>query len=112
MDIARRDAGTRTWVIEIPFAEWYTVGLVGRILGTSSGVRPAIKRGTLRAYRVNGVIMIKHDDLLAYLKRREDRQDAVDLSAATIVEIIPDDTPQAPTEPQRSNEEYTYPDFQ
>lgn len=77
------------WEQTIPVKEWYTVQDVCVIMNVGGpSVYGAIKRGTLKAYRVSGVVHVKHEDLIAYLARRS-AAPSFDPSALVIEEIVP-----------------------
>jgi excisionase family DNA binding protein len=77
------------WEQTVPAKDWYTVQDVCVIMDVGGpSVYGAIKRGTLKAWRVQGVVHVKHEDLLAYLARRS-AAPSFDPSALVIEEIIP-----------------------
>lgn len=60
------------WVQTIPQKEWYSAQDVAVILniGTTQ-VYGSVNRATLQGYKVDGVVRIRHEDLVAYIERRE-----------------------------------------
>lgn len=71
MHAAELNTKGKVWTQTVPQKEYYTVKNVSVILDVGPvQIRGWIKRGTLKAYRVNGVISVKHEDLVAYIARR------------------------------------------
>jgi excisionase family DNA binding protein len=55
------------WTNSYPVREYYTVQEVAMVTGMgTTSIYSSIKRGTMKAYRVNGVVHVKHEDLIAY----------------------------------------------
>jgi excisionase family DNA binding protein len=78
------------WEQTVAVQEWYSVQDVCTILAVGNpSVYGAIKRGTLKAYRVSGVVKVKHDDLVSYIARRS-AEPSLDPGALQIEEIIPE----------------------
>lgn len=88
MRAADWDEAQGEWIHHIPSQEYYSVQEVSTILDTGGpSVRNSIKRGTIKAYKVNGVVKVQHDDLLAYIARRQAIPTAGEL---VIEEIVPE----------------------
>lgn len=90
MRAAEFDSANEVWVQRTPQKEWYTIQDVCTILDVGGpSVYGAIKRGTLRGFRVNGVAHVKHVDLINYISRRQGEAE-YDASGFVIEEIVPD----------------------
>ena len=80
----------QVWEQKILVREYYTVQEVCTILNVGGpGVYGAIKRGTLRGVRINQVVHVAHDALLAYLSRRSNAP-VFDPTQLVIEDIVPD----------------------
>ncbi len=91
MNAASYDTKRNVWIQEIPQKEYYTIQDCCIILNVGGpSVYGAVKRGTLKATRVNGKLHARHAALVAYINRREQVQVAFDPSTVTIEEVIPD----------------------
>lgn len=70
ISIAALDTAHRRWIMEVPFDEVYTVMEVTRILGQApTMVYSYIYRGKIQGYKIDGVMHIRHSDLVAFVKR-------------------------------------------
>lgn len=71
MHAASFDVKTKIWTQKIAYQQYYSVQTVCTILGVGSpSIYSALHRGTLKGYRVGGVAHVKHEDLMAYIARR------------------------------------------
>jgi len=73
-NIARYDSERNEWVKTVPGSKFYSLQKVAEILGVGGpSVYQAIKRGTLRAFKnpATGSIVVTHDDLMAYIQKRQ-----------------------------------------
>lgn len=70
--IAAHDAKNKRWLVAVPFDDVYTVMEVVRILGQpATMVYSYINKGKLPAYKIDGVLHVKHDDLVGFIKRHK-----------------------------------------
>lgn len=88
------DNDNNQWVQIIPQREYYSIQDASHILdmGTTQ-IYGSIKRGTIVAYKVDGVVRIKHDDMIEYINKRG----AVSSPRGIIELIVPLPTSRAPT---------------
>jgi len=78
------------WIQAVPVKDYYTVQDVCTILNVGGpSVYGAIKRGTLRGVRVNGVAHVRHEALVAYIARRG-QATTFDPSQLVIEDIVPE----------------------
>lgn len=78
------------WEQTVPVKEYYTIQDVCTILDVGGpSVYGAVKRGTLRGVRINGIAHVRHDALLAYINRRGQAK-TFDPSSLVIEDIIPE----------------------
>lgn len=71
MRIASQDNKNEQWVQAVPYQDLYKISDVSLIMGTGSPqIYTAIHRGTLKGYRLQGVTVVKHEDLVDYISRR------------------------------------------
>jgi hypothetical protein len=90
MRAAQLDAKNGRWVQTVPQKEYYTVQECSVILDVGSpSVYSAIKRGTMKGVRINGVTHVAHDALIAYINRRGGGRRATNIGDAVIEEIRP-----------------------
>ena len=90
MKAAQLNQEGTAWIQEIPVKEWYTIQDVCVILNAGGpSIYGAIKRGTMKGHRVNGVNHVKHENLLAYMARRA-ATPTFDPSQLDIQEILPE----------------------
>lgn len=90
MRAATFDEQEQVWTQTVAYKEWYSVREVCVLLQTGGpSVYGAIRRGTLKAYKVNGFTRVKHEDLVAYIIRRQAGATTVMQGALQIEEILP-----------------------
>jgi len=90
MRAAELNEAGAVWEQTVPVKEYYTIQDVCTILDVGGpSVYGAIKRGTLRGVRINGVAHVSHEALLAYINRRGQAQ-TFDASTLVIEDIIPE----------------------
>jgi hypothetical protein len=59
------------WIQKVPLKEFYNVQDLVVILDVGSpSIYETIRSGNIPAFRVDGVLCVRHDDLLAYIRRR------------------------------------------
>lgn len=91
MRVAILNEERQVWEQNIPMKEWYTIQDVCVILDVGGpSAYGAIKRGTMKGHRVNGVVHVSHANLLAYISRRT-ASPTFDPSQLDIQEILPAD---------------------
>lgn len=89
MKAARLNEQDKIWEQHMPIKDWYTIQGVCMILNVGGpSVYGAIKRGTMKGHRVNGVVHVSHENLLAYISRRA-ASPTFDPSQLDIQEILP-----------------------
>ena len=80
------------WVQDVPIKDYYSVQECSIILDVGSpSIYSAIKRGTMKGVRVNGVTHVRHADLIAYINKRGTGRPMTSLADAVIEEINPED---------------------
>lgn len=91
MRAASFDESKGIWTQTVPQMQYYSVQDVCTILDVGGpAVYQSVSRGTLPGYRVNGVVSIKHEDLVAYIDRRQTGE-VIQSGALTIERIEPKD---------------------
>lgn len=69
----------REWITRIPQAEIYTVQEVALILGQSNPMMyDYIHKGKLIAYKIEGVMHVRHKDLMAFVRRHRLLRKSID----------------------------------
>ena len=90
VNAAELNEAKQAWEQIVPFKDYYTVQDVCTILNVGGpSVYGAIKRGTLRGVRVNGVAHVRHDALIQYIARRG-QATTFDPSQLVIEDIVPE----------------------
>lgn len=60
----------KEWITRVPWAEVYTIQEVAIVLGQANPmVYSYIHKGKITAYKIDGVMHVKHKDLMAFVKR-------------------------------------------
>jgi len=78
------------WEQTVVVKDFYSIQDVCTILNVGGpSVYGAVKRGTMRGVRVNGVAHVRHDALLAYISRRT-ASPTFDPSQMVIEDIVPE----------------------
>jgi hypothetical protein len=90
MRAAELDEQQGCWIQDVPIKDYYSVQECSIILDVGSpSVYSAIKRGTMKGVRVNGVTHVRHSDLIAYINKRGTGRPRTNLADAVIEEITP-----------------------
>lgn len=90
MRAAQLNTERKVWVQEIPQAEFYSIQECCTILHVGGpSVYGAIRRGTLRGVRVNGVAHVRHEALLDYINRRKTAP-MFDSGQLVVEDIVPE----------------------
>jgi len=90
MKAAQLNEDRKVWIQEIPQAEFYSIQEVCTILHVGGpSVYGAVRRGTLRGVRVNGVAHVRHEALLNYINRRKTAP-MFDSGELVVEDIVPE----------------------
>lgn len=91
MRSATLDKENKQWVQTVSVQEYYTVQECSIILDVGSpSVYSAIKRGSVKGVRINGVTHVSHNALIEYIDRRGGGRQSIDITEAVIEEINPE----------------------
>lgn len=94
MNAAQLDQENDRWVQTWPTKEYYTVQECSHILDVGGPtVYSAIRRGSIKAVRINGTTHVAHEALIEYIDKRNEAHGSTDfdISNAVIEEIKPEE---------------------